>query len=113
MNTRESEATHKGTHVRFFLHTLVARDVKMKKKKKKTVESRLKRVVCVGWDVVSLACVGSTSPWMMFRVLMYLDWLKSLLRLCEDTMMFFVCSSRRVTQSRLTYTVHTPRAFRS
>ena len=28
---------------------------------------------------------------------MYLLWLKSLLRECEDTMMFLVCRSRRMT----------------
>ncbi len=45
------------------------------------------------------ACVGSTSPWMMFRIEMYLLWLKSLLRVCVETMMFFVCSRRRMTSS--------------
>ena len=44
-------------------------------------------------------CVGSTSPWMMLRMLMYFDWLKSLLRLCDDTMMFFVWSRRRITSN--------------
>ena len=34
---------------------------------------------------------------MMFRMEMYLLWLKSLLRVCVDTMMFLVCSSRRIT----------------
>ncbi len=30
---------------------------------------------------------------------MYLLWLKSLLRVCVDTMMFFVCNKRRMTSS--------------
>mmetsp|Transcript_9266 Transcript_9266/g.32186 ORF Transcript_9266/g.32186 Transcript_9266/m.32186 type:complete len:217 (+) Transcript_9266:251-901(+) len=44
-------------------------------------------------------CVGSTSPWMMFRMDMYLLWLKSLFLECVLTMMFFVCSRRRITSS--------------
>ena len=48
-------------------------------------------------------CVGSTSPWMMFRMEMYLLWLKSLLLECEDTMMFLVCNSRRMTSSTVVF----------
>jgi hypothetical protein len=44
-------------------------------------------------------CVGSTSPWMMFRIEIYLLWLKSLLRVWVDTMMFFVWRSRRMTSN--------------
>ena len=46
-----------------------------------------------------LTCVGSTSPWMMFRMEMYLLWLKSLLRACVETMMFLVCSNLRITSN--------------
>ena len=36
---------------------------------------------------------------MMFRMEMYLLWLKSLLRVWVDTMMFFVWRSRRMTSN--------------
>ena len=47
----------------------------------------------------SHAWVGSTSPCMMFRIEMYLLWLKSLLRVWVETMMFLVWRSRRMTSS--------------
>lgn len=35
--------------------------------------------------------VGSTSPWMMLSMEMYLAWLASFVRAYDETIMFFVC----------------------
>ena len=41
--------------------------------------------------------------WMMLRMEMYLERSYSLVRACAETMMFFGCSSRRITSSTVVF----------